>query len=136
MEGWTKHWLVRINPTKTTYTIFSLSTKEQKTNLHINGQSLLGEESPTYPGVTFDKRLTWKQQTEKAEARVKVRLALMKKLAGTTWGADTVTLKRLHTGRVRPVLEYGMTAWGTTTKSTLIGSAKYRTRQPAPSQGP
>ena len=29
----------------------------------------------------------------------------MKKLAGTTWGADTVTLKGLYTGGVRPVLE-------------------------------
>ena len=40
-----------------------------------------------------------KQQTEKAEARAKVQHALMKKLAGTTWGADAVTLKRLYTGR-------------------------------------
>ena len=28
-------------------------------------------------------------------------------------------LKRLYTGRVRPVLEYGMTAWGTTAKSNF-----------------
>ena len=119
LEGWTNRWLVKINPRKTTYTIFSLSTKEQKATLHVNGQTLLAEDNPTYLGVTFDKRLTWKQQTEKAEARAKVRLALMKKLAGTTWGADTVTLKRLYTGRVRPVLEYGMTAWGTTAKSNF-----------------
>ena len=65
---------------KTTYTIFSLSTKEQKATLHINGQTLLAEDNPTYLGVTFDKRLTWKQQTEKAEAIAKVRLVLMKKL--------------------------------------------------------
>ena len=116
MEGWTKRWLVRINPRKTTYTIFSLSTEEQKATLHINGQTLLAEDNLTYLGVTFDKRLTWKQQTEKAEARANVRLALMKKLAGTTWGVDTVILKRLYTGRVRPVLEYGMTAWGTAAK--------------------
>ena len=30
-----------------------------------------------------------------------------------------MTLKRLYTGRVRPVLEYGMTAWGTTAKSNF-----------------
>ena len=119
LEGWTNQWLVKINSRKTTYTIFSLSTKEQKATLHINGQTLLAEDNPTYLGVTFDKRLTWRQQTKKAEARAKVRLALMKKLAGTTWGADTVTLKRLYTGRVRPVLEYGMTAWGTTAKSNF-----------------
>ena len=66
LEGWTKWWLVRINPRKTTYTIFSLSTKEQKANLHINSQTLLAEDNPHLPGVSFDKRLTWKQQTEKA----------------------------------------------------------------------
>ena len=53
-------------------------------NLHINGQTLFAEENPTYLEVTFDRRLTWKQQTEKAEARAKARLALMKKLADTT----------------------------------------------------
>ena len=48
-----------------------------------------------------------------------MRLALTKKLAGTTWGADTVTLRRLYTGRVRPGLGYGMTAWGTTARSNF-----------------
>ena len=80
--------------------------------------SLLAENNPTYLGVTLDKRLTWKQQTEKAEAKAKAQHALMK-LAGVTWDLDTVSLKRLYTGRVRPVLEYGMTAWGTTAKSNF-----------------
>ena len=39
LEGWIKQWLVRINPRKTIFTIFSLSTKKQKANLHIYGQS-------------------------------------------------------------------------------------------------
>ena len=78
LEGWTNQWLVKINSRKNTYTIFSISTKEQKATLHIKGQTLLAEDNPTYLGVTFDKWLTWKQQTEKAEARAKVRLALMK----------------------------------------------------------
>ena len=93
LEGWTNRWLVKINSRKTTYTIFSLSTKEQKATLHINGQTQFAEDNRTYLGVTSDKRLTWKVQTKKAETRAKVRLALMKKLAGMTWGADTVTLK-------------------------------------------
>ena len=32
LEGWTKEWLVKINPSKTTNIIFSLSVKEQKAN--------------------------------------------------------------------------------------------------------
>ena len=97
--------------------VTQLSPKEQNANLHIHGQTLLAENTPTYLGVTFDKRQTWKKQTEKAELRAKVRLALMKKLAGITWGADNSTFRRLYTGTVRPVLKYGMTAWGTTAKS-------------------
>jgi len=119
LEKWTQDWLVKINANKTTYTIFSLSTKEMKANLHINGTTLEREDTPTYLGVTFDKRLTWKQHTEKSEIRGKLRLALMKKLAGTTWGADATTLKTLYTGSVRPVLEYGVAAWGNTAKSNF-----------------
>jgi hypothetical protein len=119
LEDWTKKWLVKINPRKTTYTIFSFSPKEQKATLKINGQALSAEDNPTYLGVTFDKRLTWKQQTKKAEARAKVRFALMKKLTGTSWGADARILKKMYTGRVRPVLEYGVTAWGTAAKSNF-----------------
>ena len=104
LEGWTK---------QTTCTIFSLSINEQNTSLYINWQTLLPEDNLTYLGVNFDKRLTWKQQTEKAGARAKVQLVLMKMPAGTTLGADTVTLRRQYNGRVRPVLEYVMTAQGT-----------------------
>ena len=117
LEEWTNRWLIRINTTKTTYTIFSLSPKDQHVNLKLNGQNLNADDCPTYLGVTFDKRLTWKQQLQKAENRGKMRLTLMKKLAGSSWGADATTLKRLYTGRVRPVLEYGMASWGTTAKS-------------------
>ena len=59
----------------------------------------------------------------------------MRKLAGSTWGADVKTLKKLYIGRVRPVLEYGMTAWGTTAK-TLIGSIRFKIKPPGLSLGP
>lgn len=119
IESWTKKWLIKINETKTTHTIFSLSTKNQKVTLELDGHPLPVEDNPTYLGVKFDRRLTWKPQIERAEIRAKKRLGLMKKLAGTTWGADTRTLKSLYVGRVRPVLEYGMAAWSTAAKSNL-----------------
>ncbi|XP_070188880.1 uncharacterized protein [Littorina saxatilis] len=96
-----------------------LSPKELKANLKLCGQTLQADNTPTYLGVTFDRRLTWKQQTEKVEARAKLRLALMKKLTGTTWGADAAILKKMYVGSVRPVLEYGVTAWGTAAKSNF-----------------
>ena len=119
IENWTKRWIVTINASKTTYTIFSMSTKTMTAKLTINGERLPKEDNPTYLGVTFDKRLTWKAQTEKTQATGKVRLALMKKLTSTSWGADARILTKLHVGRVRPTLEYGVTAWGTAAKSNF-----------------
>ena len=119
LNSWTKKWLVKLNASKTTYTVFSLSTKEQNktTTLQIDGIALKKEDCQTYLGVTFDPKLTWKQQTEKTEKRAKLQLNLMRKLAGSTWGADHKTLKTLYTGSVRPILEYGIQAWGNTAKT-------------------
>ena len=72
------------------------------------------------------------ETTEKAEARAKVQLALMKKLAGTTWGTDTVTLTRLYTGRVKPELEYDMTAWGMHDSQAQLWSGQQTTEPGSP----
>ena len=87
-------WLVKINPRQTTYIIFSLSPSNPTATLVINGQTMPKEDNPTYLGVTFEKRMTWKQQTEKAETRRKKASALMKKIAGKTFAADVGVLIR------------------------------------------
>jgi hypothetical protein len=43
----------------------------------------------------------------------------MRKLAGTAWGADIKVMKKLYVGRVRPVLECGMSAWSSSRKSNF-----------------
>ena len=119
LEGWTKRWLVSLNTKKTSYTIFSLSTRNQNTRLVIGGHALPQDKSPTYLGVTFDPRMTWKHQVDRCTMRARLRLALMKKLSGTSWGADFHVQRRLYTGRIRPVLEYGMAAWGMLAKTNF-----------------
>ena len=104
---------------ETTYTIFSLSTKELSANLRVNGHTPPQDKTPTYLGVTFDSRMTWKSHIMKCTTRAKLRIALMKKLSGSSWGADYRIQKRLYTGRVRPVLEYGICAWGMAAKSNF-----------------
>ena len=41
----------------------------------------------------------------------------MRKLAGTTWGANEQIIKTVYEGSVRPVLEYISTSWSTTAKT-------------------
>jgi hypothetical protein len=43
------------------------------------------EEQQTYLGVTFDKRMTWKQHITSAEAMARRKMNIMRKLAGTKW---------------------------------------------------
>ena len=151
LEGRTNRWLVKISTRKTTCTVFSLSAKEQKANLHLNGQTLLAKDIQNYleggRGGLGGFRQAADMKTAKWESRSQSQGAACPMLAGTTWGVYTVNLWRLYTGRVRLVLEYGMTVWGIIWHdmtchdsiqpgSTLIDSAKYRSRQPASSQGP
>ena len=119
IEAWSHTWLIKVNERKTTYTVFSLSKQQQRVSLQLNGRGLQEEESPTYLGVTLDRRLTWKSQLQKNQTRAKIRLALMKKLSGTQWGADQKVLKKLYIGRIRPVLEYGMAASSTAAKTNM-----------------
>ena len=82
------------------------------------------DKSPTYVGITFDPRLTWRHQVEKAQTKGMQRTALLKKLAGTQWGANADILRKTYTGYVRPTLEYGMATWGTTAPSNFNSIAK------------
>ena len=51
------------------------------------------------------------------EARGRSCLSNVRKLSGTTWGADSKILKTVFTGSVRPVLEYASFSWCTAAKT-------------------
>nr|KAG5710959.1 hypothetical protein BaRGS_013693 [Batillaria attramentaria] len=117
VAAWAKDWGVVINETKTVASIFSLSTQPEQAKLQLNGKHITLDDTPTYLGVRLDRRLTWNPQAQSMESKASRRLALMKKLAGTTWGAHSNILRRVYTGAVRPILEYGSTAWATAAKT-------------------
>lgn len=117
IAAWTEEWGLELNTTKTTTTLFSLSTVKEQVNLKLQGRVLPQTDTPTFLGVKLDTRLTWKPQIEEMERKGIRKLALLKKLAGTTWGADSKLLTRTYTGAVRPTLEYASTTWGTASKT-------------------
>ena len=71
-----------------------------------------------------DPRLTWKKHLEEAQTKGVRRTALLKKLAGTTWGANQAVLKKTYVGYTRPAIEYGIAVWGTTAKSNFKEMAR------------
>ena len=114
---WAQEWLVTINKKKTEATIFSLSPKKETVNLTMNGEEIPQQDTPTYLGVKLDKRLTWAAHITNMESKAIKRMAVMKKLSGTKWGANAKILKQVYTGSVRPQLEYGATSWGTASRT-------------------
>ena len=119
LHEWSEKWCVKINKEKSSTSLFTLSPKAKAGKITLGETTLQTEEEVTYLGVTFDKRLTWKAHIEKAEAKARRKLAIMRKLAGTSWGANEKILKQVYQGTVRPHLEYSSTAWSTAAPSHL-----------------
>ena len=117
VAAWAESWCVTINREKSTATLFSLSTKKQPGKLTIGNTTMKYEDQQTYLGVTFDKRMSWKSHISQAEAKARRKLNIMRKLAGTNWGANEKVLKTVYQGAVRPHLEYGSSSWMTAAKT-------------------
>ena len=114
---WTLDWGLEINTSKTNSTLFSRSTSKEQIKLRLKDEIMPQTDTPTFLGVKLDTRLTWKPQIEKMERSSLQKLALMRKLAGTSWGADSSILTKVYTAAVRPTMEYASTTWGTSAKT-------------------
>ena len=74
---WANRWCVSIN----TDTLFTLSPKQKAGDIKIDGELLKEDKQPTYLGVTFDDKLTWKQHINKATTKARMKLAILRKLS-------------------------------------------------------
>ena len=102
---------------KTNSTLFSLSASKEQIKLRLKDEIVPQTNTPTFLGVKLDTRLTWKPQIEKMERSGLQKLAPMRKLTGTTWGADSPILTKVYRATVRPTMEYASTMWGTAAKT-------------------
>ena len=82
------NWRLVLSQAKSVTSSFHLSNKEAscKLNIKLNGNNLLFEPSPTYLGVKLDCSLTFRKHLEGLRGKVSSRSALIRCLAGTTWG--------------------------------------------------
>ncbi|KAK7101783.1 hypothetical protein V1264_020112 [Littorina saxatilis] len=59
-------------------------TEQKAGTIRLGGTPLREDEEATYLGVTFDRRQTWKPHIAQAETKARRKLAILRKLAGTT----------------------------------------------------
>ena len=116
---WAKEWLVMINRTKTEAICCSLSPKREEFILQINGQEIHQQDIPTYLGVKLDRKMTWSPHIGTMHSKGLRKMTLMKKLAGTKWGANMKLLTQVNTATVRPHMEDASSAWSSAAKTNL-----------------
>ena len=101
-------WKLKINTSKTVYSIFTLSPVHLRTTLHlkVQGTTIQKDNNPKYLGVRLDPKLTFKTHFQDIADKVAKRLNLLKRLASTNWGTNKSTLRQLYTGYVHAVFDY------------------------------
>jgi hypothetical protein len=69
IETWCKHWNLKNNKDKTQAIYFSLILWHPEAHLTLNVQNIPFGNHEKYLGVTFNKRITWRQHIEMTKAK-------------------------------------------------------------------
>jgi len=66
---------------------------------------------PKYLGVTLDRSLTYRRHLESFRKKLTSRVALLRRLAGSSWGAEATTLRTATLALVHSTAEYCAPVW-------------------------
>ena len=121
LKRYCDRWCMQINTTKTVYNIYSNSREVLARDLEvkIENKCLQRDHLPRYLGVSLDSRLNLTAHVEQLANGVRERVGLMRKLAGTNWGAALESLKILYVTFVRSALEYASPILNLASKKSL-----------------
>ena len=105
-------------------TAFHLNNREAKRELNVynNGKRLTFCQVPTYLGVKLDRSLTFRHHLEALRKKLTTRVALMRRLAGSGWGAGAKTLRTAALSLVYSTAEYCAPVWYHSAHTRLIDS--------------
>ena len=117
-------WRLQLRHTKTVTTAFHLNNREAKRELNVynNGKRLPFCPVPTYLGVKLDRSLTFRHHLEALRKKLTTRVALMRRLAGSGWGAGAKTLRTAALSLVYSTVEYCAPVWCRSAHTRLIDS--------------
>jgi len=115
-------WKLKLSPTKTVSAVFHLNTKEAKRELKVNfnNETLSFCSEPKYLGVTLDRGLTCCRYLESLRKKLTSRVALLRRRAGSGWGAGATTLRAATLALVHSTAEYCAPVWCRSAHTRLI----------------
>ena len=102
-----RNWRLQLSIGKTVSAAYHLNNREAKRELDVfvDTNRLVFQQAPKYLGVRLDRMLNFKQHLEKVAGKVTSRGSLIRRLAGTTWGASAKTLRISTQALVFPAAE-------------------------------
>ena len=113
MSTYLRNWRLKLSIGMTLACVFHLNNREAKRELkvEVDNKFLQFQTAPTYLGFKLDRTLTYRQHRDCLKAKTTSRVALIRRLAGTTWGAATMTLRISTQARVYSAAEYCAPVW-------------------------
>ncbi|XP_064417528.1 uncharacterized protein LOC135358253 [Latimeria chalumnae] len=122
LECYFRTWCLRPNPDKTVVTAFHLNNKDARKELNVSfcRKRLAHEPHPKYLGVTLDRTLAYRPHLTNIGQKLKTRVNLVQKLAGTSWGSTARTLRTATVALIYSAAEYCSASWAGSRHTKII----------------
>jgi len=122
MSHYCREWRLKPSPAKTVSSVFYLHNTSTSRDLSVSlgGQCLRHDRYPTCLGATLDHTLSFREQLTKTAVKLKNRNNLLMKLAGSSWGANTKTLRMSTMALCYSVAEYCAPVWSRSPHTGLV----------------
>lgn len=113
MSKYFKDWRLKPNTGKTVHCLFHLNNQQARRtlDLQLNGETVEYEENPRYLGNDLDRSLTHRTNLEKIKTKLKSRVNIIQKLAGSTWGCSAKTLRITTQTMVMSTADFCSPVW-------------------------
>ena len=112
LERWSEYWCLPLNPSKCEA---SFSVDPHQANLQLNllllGSRLRFNPTPTFPGVTFDRTLSFSKHVSSLKATFFPRLKALRCISSSSWVPSKESLSLLYKSFLRPLLTYASPGW-------------------------
>ena len=122
LSEYLQNWRLKLSTTKTVLATFHLNNKEAKRELKVNfnNETLPFCSEPKYLGVTLDRSITYRRHLESLRKKLTSRVALLRRLAGSGWGAGATTLSTATLSLVHSTAEHCAPVWCRSDHTRLI----------------
>ena len=117
-------WRLKLSYAKTVTAAFHLHKRKAKRELKVknNGIILPFCQVPSYLGVKLDRALTCRHHLEALPYKLSTRVSLLRRLAGSGWGAGAKTLSTAALSLIYSTAEYCAPAWCRSAHTSRIDS--------------